>query len=154
MSGLQHLPPLLRVYEGCARAYIGNVEGANLIKLNRETPQISYLSYPEFERDPHPALIGSLIVSLQSLDVSYRDYSESENPPILHRKETFVPQDYPGRKKFERLTQQEERWGLYENPSSIGTQNRWEQLLDEKRVQLAGHRLVRAHSQTGIESES
>jgi len=141
--GLLHLPPILRVYEGCARAYIGNVEGANIVKLNRRTPKISYLSYPDFERNPHPALFGSLVVSLQPLDVRYRDYSESDNPPILHRKETFVPMDYPTRRKFERLTRQEERWGLYEKPSLIGTRNKWQELLDEKGLRLAGHRLVR-----------
>jgi len=35
------LPASLRVFEGCARAYIGRVEGANLIKLNRLEPRIS-----------------------------------------------------------------------------------------------------------------
>jgi hypothetical protein len=30
-SALEQLEPLLRVYEGCARAYLGEIEGANLI---------------------------------------------------------------------------------------------------------------------------
>ncbi len=30
-SALERLEPLLRVYEGCARAYLGEVEGANII---------------------------------------------------------------------------------------------------------------------------
>jgi DNA phosphorothioation-associated putative methyltransferase len=47
ISALPQLPPVLRVYEGCARAYIGTVEGANLIKLHRGTPQVSYLSYKD-----------------------------------------------------------------------------------------------------------
>jgi len=51
--------------------------------------------------------------------------------------------DYPTRRKFERLTRQEERWGLYEKPSLIGTRNKWQELLDEKGLRLAGHRLVR-----------
>jgi DNA phosphorothioation-associated putative methyltransferase len=44
ISGLSQLPPLLRIYKGCARTYIGTVEGANLIKLHRGIPQVSYLS--------------------------------------------------------------------------------------------------------------
>jgi DNA phosphorothioation-associated putative methyltransferase len=38
ISGLPQLPPLLRVYEGCARAYIGAVEGTSIIKLSRYAP--------------------------------------------------------------------------------------------------------------------
>ena len=56
-SALETLPPLLRLYEGCARGYIGRVEGANLIKLHTDEPKVSYLSYPNFESDPHPTLV-------------------------------------------------------------------------------------------------
>jgi DNA phosphorothioation-associated putative methyltransferase len=73
ISALPSLPPVLRVYEGCARGYIGTVEGANIIKLHRHKPQVSYLSYPDFERDPHPALAASLIVPLQTFRIQYRD---------------------------------------------------------------------------------
>jgi len=144
--GVPMLPPLLRVYEGCARAYIGVVEDANVVKLHRRVPQISYLAYPHFDRDPHPALMGSLIVHLQTLQVRYIDYRTTESPPILHRKETFVPADYPLHAKFARLTRQEERWGLYENTAAIGTRQAWDRLLTEKGVRLAGHRVVRISS--------
>lgn len=60
---LSFLRPVLRVYEGCARRYIGIVDGANVIKLHRQKPQVSYLSYPQFDREAHPALLGSLVVN-------------------------------------------------------------------------------------------
>jgi DNA phosphorothioation-associated putative methyltransferase len=41
-SALSQLPPILRIYEGCARTYIGSADGANLIKLHRGIPQVSY----------------------------------------------------------------------------------------------------------------
>ncbi len=149
VGALPELPPLLRVYEGCASAYIGHIEGANVVKLNLQTARISYLLYPEFEKDPHPALYGALTVSLDTLDVRYRDYSQSVNPPILHRKETFLAKDHPLREKFERLTQQEERWGLYEEPQRIGTRNGWNQVLLKRGVRLAGHRLLRRANRRG-----
>ncbi|MBI4318052.1 MAG: hypothetical protein HY675_06150 [Chloroflexi bacterium] len=62
---------------------------------------------------------------------------------MLHRKETFVAGDYPGRDKFARLTAQEERHGLYAEPATIGTRNRWMELLEGKGLGLHGHRLVR-----------
>lgn len=142
-TALESLPELLRVYEGCARAYIGNVEGANIVKLNRAKPNVSYLAYPEFDSNPHPALEGSLVVSLRSLKIRHFDYRQSENPPILHRKEEFVPADYPGREKFVRLTRQEERHALFDDPVRIGTRDGWNQVLVNQGIRLSGHRVVR-----------
>ncbi len=111
-SALESFDPLLRVYEGCARAYLGEIEGANLIKLHRQSGKVSYLVYPEFATDPHPALVRSIKRNLRSREIESLDYARSENPPILHRKETFLPAELPLRSKFERLTRQEERAGL------------------------------------------
>jgi DNA phosphorothioation-associated putative methyltransferase len=145
ITGLQTLSPILRVYEGCAQGYIGAVEGANVVKLDRRKPKISYLSYPNFDNDPHPTLTESLVVQLQDFKVRYYDYRDSESPPILHRKEAFVPTSHPSRGKFERLTRQEERWGLFENSSTIGTREKWKKLLAQKGLCLRGHRLMRVH---------
>ena len=143
VSVLNELPALLRVYEGCARALVGTVEGANLIKLSREEPQVSYLGYPRFEDDPHPALERSVLCDLQALRVRTRDFSGHRNPPILHRKELFVGPDHPGRGKFERLTKAEERAGLYADPARIGTQDGWAEACATAGVELRGHRVVR-----------
>ena len=142
-SALDRLPPLLRLYEGCARGYIGRVEGANVIKLHTDEPRVSYLSYPEFESDPHPALAEGMTVHLQTFRVRERDYSGSRNPPILHRKETFLAPDHPLHAKFARLTRQESK-GLFDDTTCIGTRAGWEQALSHKGVTLRGHRLVRA----------
>lgn len=56
-----------------ARAHIGRVEGANIVKLSRLEPRISYLTYPGFEEDPRPALAQSLLVHLQTFRVRSRD---------------------------------------------------------------------------------
>ena len=77
-----------------------SVDGANIIELHRQKPKVSYLSYPDFDRKAHPALTGALVVPLRDFDVKYWDWSDSENHPILHRKEEFVLPDYPGREKF------------------------------------------------------
>jgi DNA phosphorothioation-associated putative methyltransferase len=143
ISALPELPPILRVYEGCARAYVGVVEGANIIKLYRREPQISYLSYPDFERDPHPALFASLVVPLRSFHIKYREYKDSVNPPILHRKEEFISPGNPLRGKFEKLTKQEIAKGLYDSTANIGTRNAWQELLAAKNLLVKGHRLVR-----------
>ena len=48
-----HLQPLLRIYEACGRAYLGEVEGANIIKIHRCSGKLSYLMYHDFDTDPH-----------------------------------------------------------------------------------------------------
>ena len=58
--------------------------------------------------------------------MKFTDFVDSQNPPILHRKETFVPDDYPGRDKFARLTAQEERAGLLDEARDIGTRQAWQ----------------------------
>jgi len=141
-DAVTELAPVLRVYEGCARQYVGVVDDANLIKLHRREPRVSYLSYPDFDRDPHPVLAFSVIASLSGLDYRVTDYRARQNPPILHRKETFLARDDSRRGKFERLTAQEERWGLYAQPEHIGTRAGWQAVLDENNCQLRGHRLI------------
>jgi DNA phosphorothioation-associated putative methyltransferase len=142
-SALELLDSALRVYEGCARALVGMVEQANIVKLYLHEPIVSYLSYPNFESDPHPPLPSSLLVNLQTFELKRRDYSDSDNPPILHRKELFLHKDHPLRPKYERLTKQEEAKGLFEQPSQIGTRQAWKTLLDSNGVLIRGHRLVR-----------
>ena len=89
-SALDELDPLLRVYEGCARAYLGDIEEANILKLHRFSGKISYLAYPDFEADPHPALATCVKLNMRSRQIDFYDYRQSENPPVLHRKETFL----------------------------------------------------------------
>ncbi len=143
VDAVSRLPPMLRIYEGCARAYIGTVDWANIVKLHRDAPKVSYLAYPTFDADAHPALVRSLVVPLQTFRLEERDWSGSKNPPVLHRKEKFVPPDYPKRALFSKLTEQEERKGLYEHPEHIGTRDGWAAVLTSKGLDVRGHRLVR-----------
>jgi DNA phosphorothioation-associated putative methyltransferase len=142
-TALESLNPLLRVYEGCARAYLGQIDGANLIKLHRHSGKVSYLVYPDFETDPHPALRRSVKLSLRTREIGCFDYSASANPPVLHRKETFLPSDHPLHAKFARLTEQEEKHGLLDDSATIGNREGWQARLSERGFTLRGHRLVR-----------
>ena len=147
ISAIEKLDTLLRLhYEKFSQIIATGTDGANIIKFHSDRPRISYLFYPHFDIDPHPALQASVQVDLQDTEVSpvisYRDYSNSENPPILHRKETFVTPEYPQYEKFDRLTKQEEKLGLLDNTSIIGTRQGWLQWLKNHGVKIAGHRVI------------
>ncbi|MBD2445675.1 DNA phosphorothioation-associated putative methyltransferase [Nostoc sp. FACHB-152] len=139
VSALAVLDPLLRIYEGCASRTIGRVDGATLIKYNLDQPQISYLFYPDFDTDPHPALKASITIDLKTLYVTHRDYANRANPPILHRKETFVTPNYPQYEEFAKLTQQEQQLGLLKQKSDIGTRDGWAKCLAAHKVEIRGH---------------
>jgi DNA phosphorothioation-associated putative methyltransferase len=100
-TALEALEPILRIYEGCGRAYLGEVEEANLIKIHRRSGKISYLVYPDFDTDPHPALVRCFRLNLRSRQLDCYDYAATANPPILHRKETRERGAGSGRRRAE-----------------------------------------------------
>ena len=142
-TAVEHLPPLLRVYEGCGRQLAGAVEGLTLVKLFRRRARVSYLAYEDFDRVAHPALRSVVVADLKRLDLHFRDYTSSTNPPVLHRKELFVADDYPGRQRFARLTAREDRLGLLTASNSIGTKNGWLTVLSTAGISIHGHRITR-----------
>ncbi|MBI1918355.1 MAG: hypothetical protein HYS12_27000 [Planctomycetes bacterium] len=120
------------------------VEGANLIKIHRRTGKVSYLVYPDFDTDPHPALVRCVRLSLHTRQLDCYDYGHTINPPILYRKETFLHPDHPLYEKFARLTKQEEQHDLLDNAGAVGNRSGWETRLREAGYRLRGHQLVRA----------
>ena len=60
--------------------------------------------------------------------------------------DAFVRPDYPSFEKFTRVTMQEEKQGLLDDTSRIGTRNGWNERLSEAGFQLRGHRLTKRRS--------
>lgn len=139
---LAKLDEVLQNYESRARSTLDADNKANIVKFSLNKPKISYLLYPDFDSDPHPRLHASTIVDTETLEVSYRDYSNSENPPILHRKEAFVTPDYPFYEEFAQLTRWEVALGLLDDSRFIGTLQEWQQRLWQQGIDFEGHYLV------------
>ena len=104
----------------------------NIIKFYKKDFKITYLNYPDFNDHSYPALKFSQIVDLQKKGIRKSDYSKSDNPPILHRKETFVNENHPLSSLFKEITAEGEAIGLYEKTSRIGFKKNWEKLIKEK----------------------
>jgi DNA phosphorothioation-associated putative methyltransferase len=142
ISALPSLDPTLQTYEQSARRYLQNPITPTLIKFSTAQPKLSYLFYPNFEVDPHPTLQQSIQVDLSTGQVGSRDYRDTDNPPVLHRKETFVAPSHPHYRDFAELTRQQDRLGLLTNSREIGTRLGWQQRLAAHHVELHGHRLA------------
>lgn len=138
------IPAPLRITVAELRKRLDIGPSFNLLKFHTASPKISFLSYPDFEADPHPALSESVIVDLITGKSRRDDYRARANPPILHRKEAFIPANHPLHRKFAKLTRQEEAVGLLEDTSRIGFRLNWEKLLAEKQLTFKGHRLIEA----------
>jgi len=140
ISAIDKLDLVLRLYEGIARQYLGEPEG-NIVKIPYDKKSVSYHNYPDFDTDPHPKLSTVAKVDLLQLRIFDKDYSLRKNPLILHRKELFVDSSYKNYKKFKKLTEAEEKEGLYEDTARIGTKLYWDDLLKQKNLQIKGHQL-------------
>lgn len=148
VSALDELDLILRLYEGCASRTVGRMDGATLVKFHIDAPKISYLYYPDFDSEPHPALQTSMRIDLRDLHVKYSDYTESQNPPVLHRKETFVAPNYPLYEKFARLTKQEEELGLLANAATIGNRKGWHERLRACGAEIDDHEVKKLDGAT------
>jgi hypothetical protein len=117
------------------------IEQYNLIKLDPEwrTGNVTLSWYPGFWDEGFPALEQCWTIKPDGRAIPRRFKS---NKPILHRKETFLQPDHERVPEFERLTEQAEALGLFEETNRIGWSRYWQTLLDDKGYRVGGNRLV------------
>jgi hypothetical protein len=118
----------------------------NILKFRTDEMKLSFLCYPSFMSEAHPALRHAATVDLVTGKMRSTDYADNSNPPILHRKETFLPVGHPLRAQFEALTRAEEQAGLYEKTATIGFKLNWDKLLRSKGLVICGHSLEKMTS--------
>jgi DNA phosphorothioation-associated putative methyltransferase len=120
----------------------------NIIKFFKNDFKISLLYYPAFFVDSYPALHASHTIDLGKSTVRSSSYKKSENPPILHRKETLIESTHPSAPLFQGITEEGESVGLYENTRTIGFKKSWELLITKKGYVLVDGHLHKNKDQT------
>ena len=108
----------------------------NLLKLYKRDFKVTLLHYPDFDDYAYPALVQSTTIDLTELTYRTANYTKSENPPILHRKETFVLAHHPDIETYRAVTAEGENIGLYEKTKTIGFKQQWHRLIKRKGYQL------------------
>jgi len=114
----------------------------NVIRISNDQKEITALSYPSFFKDPFPTLSESWKVDINKGDCRHRDFRESLNPPILHRKELLISSDHPDYDKFCKTTKQAEEIGLFDNSGSIGFKNQWLNKIEEQGYHYDGKQFL------------
>ncbi len=103
-----------------------------VVKFAKRDFKISLLSYPGFFDQAFPVLNHSCTIDLAKGNYRLVSYLDSENPPILHRKETMLLAEHPDIPKYRALTAACEQAGLFENTKTIGFKRNWERLIKRK----------------------
>ena len=104
----------------------------NILKFSKRDFKITLLNYPDFFTIAYPALNHSYTINLTNKTVRESSYKNSDNPPILHRKETFIKPNNPSYGLFCDITKEGEAIGLYEKTNRIGFKQNWERLIKSK----------------------
>jgi len=141
---LEQMPTVLRLYEHCASIAAGRPQSWTVAKLRHQGRLVSWLDYPDFDSDPHPRLLSSYQVDLGTLETEHQSHHDSDDRPLLHRKQEFLHPEDPDAARYLRLSRLETQAGLYDNPHLIGSESGWAQELARCGRALRGHRLVRA----------
>ena len=141
-SYLESTPPALVGFVEEMITKHGSELSWNVIKLSRRDFKISLLAYPTFDDVSYPSLEASLTIDVLREKSRRTSYRESDNPPILHRKETLVPTSYPKYQHFVELTREGEDAGLYENSRRIGFRKNWERLITQNGYALIDGRIA------------
>lgn len=139
-SGLDKLEPLLRIYEGCARALVGEIDETNVIKLHRFSGKVTYIAYDKFDSQPFPELKLRVKITLPTLDIDVFDYSAYADTSLLVIKADLVAFDYPKKTLFNKLKRQQEKLNLFADVDQIKKSDLPE-ILIKNRVSLRGHEL-------------
>jgi DNA phosphorothioation-associated putative methyltransferase len=114
----------------------------NVVRVEANSQVVALLDYPNFFETPFPALRKSWKVRVLEATVSVRDYEQSLNPPILHRKELMLNRDHPHYACFASLTRELEALDMFSDPVRIGFKRNWEKLLLDRGFSISGHQLV------------
>jgi DNA phosphorothioation-associated putative methyltransferase len=92
---VEQLPPLLRIYVGCAAVLYGDYRNADLVKIHIGSGKLSLMRYDDFEGQPLPRLMERVKIKLREQDIDYFAYGGEYPPPFLYRKSRYINEEFP-----------------------------------------------------------
>jgi DNA phosphorothioation-associated putative methyltransferase len=143
---IEHLPTNLKELIEHLSNQIGFNVAFNVLKISWADFAVSFLDYEDFETAAHPVLGESVRVCLATGKVRRTSFVEHINRPILHRKETLLPPDHPDAPKLRALTSAEEQAGLFDESKTIGFEQNWKRLLENRGLKIQGLNLLSAEA--------
>lgn len=91
------LPPVLRVYLGCASHVFGELDRVDLIKIHIRSKKVSLMEYDDFEGRAIPLLMERTKIFLGDADYLVFVYGGEYEPTPLYMKARYIPDGFPRR---------------------------------------------------------
>lgn len=95
-SLVESLPPILRVYIGCATLVFGDVTSADLIKVHADSGKLSLMMVDNFEGAALPLLLERVKINLAQQRFDYYKYGEQYASPYVYLKSRYITDDFTG----------------------------------------------------------
>src|SRR6202043_3979949 len=108
----ESLPPILRVYVGCALMRYGDMAEADLIKIHKTSGKVTFLVYDDFDNKPLPELRQRTKVNLRTLFVQVFEYPATAESQLLYFKERYLAPNHSRIEGMRRFSQNLRRGGL------------------------------------------
>jgi DNA phosphorothioation-associated putative methyltransferase len=125
-TAITELAPEARALVEKATAMSGTV-GWNVARLQGDV--VGLLEYEDFDIAAFPRLIRSIRLNLSTGEIKRSDFSRTDNPLILHRKEQLVSNRDPREARWAETTKRLVEMGLFKDSHLIGRQRPWTQRL-------------------------
>ncbi len=120
------------------KARVGKEAPYTVVKISKRGT-VSLLNYPGFMRDAVPELVSVWSYNTISKRLTQRKY-DTDNPPVLHRKELMIDPLNRRYRQFSLLTEDMDRVRLIKG--RVGYRLAWEARLRDKGFSIDGHTLV------------
>ena len=85
---LGELPPVLRIYIGCATQLYGDTDNFQLIKAHIRSGKVSLMRYDDWTKK-EPLLLERIKIKLRELDIDFFYYSGKYEPTPLRNKNVY-----------------------------------------------------------------
>lgn len=141
-SQLGQLPPVLRVYVGCATQLYGDVEGADLVKIHIRSGKVSLMIYKDFANKPLPELQERIKIKLRTQEIDFFDYLDEHQPQPLYLKSRYIPEDFPHYEKQRKFDEKLLKTELFDLSGFGPKRDEFYALLEANRLTVRGFQLI------------
>lgn len=143
-SLIDQLPPILRVYVGCAVVLYGDYRNADLVKIHVRSGKVSLMRYEDFESKALPRMIERTKIKLREQDIDYFAYGEEYEPPFLYQKSRYINEEFPYYPEQVAFEEALEGLGLFDFSGYGPTPAEFEETLIRYRWAVNGFELERS----------
>ncbi len=151
-SLIDQLPPVLRVYVGCAVALYGDYHNADLVKIHMTSGKVSLMRYDDFEGRVLPRMIERTKIKLREQDIDYFAYGDEFEPPFLYQKSRYINEEFPNYPEQLAFEEALEGLGMFDFSGYGPTPTGFQETLTRHRWAVSGFELVRTSMVPDLDS--